>query len=187
MVLAVLDASIVIEVAGVGYEVAVTPQHARALRIGTEALLHTALIVREDDLSLCGFATRDELEVFVLLRGVTGVGPKSALGVLAALTPAQIAVAIEGGDDAAFRRVSGIGPKTAKLITISLAGRLEAPRSVAAGSDDPADRARIALEGLGFPKARAQDAVDEAVAAGVEGVQAIVRAALAALGPAGVR
>ncbi len=85
------------------------------------------MVVREDSLTLFGFGTRDELDVFDLLIGVTGVGPKSALGVLSALSPEQVAEAVQRDDDAVFRKVSGIGPKTAKLITVSLAGKLVAP------------------------------------------------------------
>ncbi|BDZ46938.1 hypothetical protein GCM10025866_28470 [Naasia aerilata] len=126
-VLAASGASVVVEVGGIGYSVAVTPQHALSLRIGDTTLLHTALVVREDDLSLFGFADQEALHVFDLLRGVTGVGPKSALGVLAAMSPDQVAMAVVAEDDAAFRKVSGIGPKTAKLIIVSLAGKLLAP------------------------------------------------------------
>ena len=123
-VLAAVGTTVVIEVGGVGLNVQVTPQHALSLRVGSEATVRTALIVREDDLSLYGFSEADELTVFDLLRGVTGVGPKSAMGVLAAMSPGEIAQAVAVEDDAAFRKVSGIGPKTAKLIVVSLAGKL---------------------------------------------------------------
>src|ERR1700761_5080705 len=123
-VLAIAGPAAIIEVGGVGLAVQVTPAHALSLRVGADAFLRTALIVREDDLSLYGFEGADELEVFDALRGVTGVGPKSAMGVLAALTPGEVAQAINREDDAAFRKVSGIGPKTAKLIVVSLAGKL---------------------------------------------------------------
>ena len=146
----------VIEVGGIGLSITVTPQHALSLRTGQEAVVLTALIVREDDLSLFGFATSDELDVFNLLRGVTGVGPKSALGVLAAMTPSEISHAVAVEDDSAFRKVSGIGPNTAKLIVLSLAGKLSA---VAASSGATANRGptsvgenvTIALVGLGWP------------------------------------
>ena len=181
----------IVEVAGIGYAVAITPEHAMSLRIGAEALIHTALIVREDELSLYGFASRDELEVFDLLRGVTGVGPKSALGVLAAMAPDRIASAVAAEDDAAFRKVSGIGPKTAKLIVVSLAGKLlafSAPGSPPAGQGGARVEALAALTSLGFPERRAEEALDE-VLAGSPGtdVSSLVRLALAALGPAGVR
>ena len=122
-VAAASGSTVVIEVGGVGLKVSVTPQLALSLPIGSTAHLFTTLIVREDDLALFGFTTPDELEIFDLLRGVTGVGPKSALGVLGHLTPTQIASAVATEDDAAFRRVSGIGPKTAKLIVVQQIGR----------------------------------------------------------------
>lgn len=194
VVLALGPGSAVLEVAGVGYAIAITPGHALSLRLGEEALVHTALIVREDELSLCGFASREELEVFDLLRGVTGVGPKSALGVLAAMSPAQVAAAVGAEDDAAFRKVSGIGPKTAKLIVVTLAGKLP---TFAASAPAPVRvqehsrlQAQTALEGLGFPGRRAAEALDAVLAehdGGELGVQAIVRLALAELGSAGVR
>ena len=74
--------SVVIEVGGVGFQVAVTSQVVRAARVGEELRLHTSLIVREDALALFGFTEREELIVFSQLLSVTGVGPKSALGVL---------------------------------------------------------------------------------------------------------
>lgn len=181
----------IIEVGGIGYAVAVTAQHAQSLRTGTEALLHTALIVREDELSLYGFVSRDELEVFDLLRGVTGVGPKSALGVLAVMTPDRIAAAVGADDDAAFRKVTGIGPKTAKLIVVSLTGKLAAfagGRPSPSGWSGARAEALAALTSLGFPERRAEDAIDEALADSPDAtVSALVRLALAALGPAGVR
>ena len=141
-VLAIAGPAVIIEVGGVGLSIQVTPQHALSLRIGSEATLRTALIVREDDLSLYGFVDADELAVFDALRGVTGVGPKSAMGVLAAMSPGEIAHAIALDDDAAFRKVSGIGPKTAKLIVLSLAGKLAiAPSS---GSTPKASTSRSA-------------------------------------------
>ncbi|CAN5194920.1 Holliday junction branch migration protein RuvA [soil metagenome] len=193
-VLGVLGTVAVIEVGGVGLAVQVTPQHGLTLRVGHEASLHTALIVREDDLSLFGFATIDELTVFDLLRGVSGVGPKSALGVLATLTPAQVATAVANEDDAAFRKVSGIGPKTAKLIVVSLAGKLLAPAPTpgVANTSPAGINASViaALVGLGWNERVASQAVDDAVASATDddrqSVQALLRAALAALGP-GVR
>ena len=189
-VLGLAGGSVVVEVGGIGYSVAVTPQHALSLRTGQEVLLHTALIVREDDLSLFGFADHDSLHVFDLLRGVTGVGPKSAMGVLAAMTPDQVATAVASEDDAAFRKVSGIGPKTAKLIVVSLAGKLLAPARPAASAAPAAPKAVggdvvVALIGLGWPERTAQQTVDEVLADdSVERTtQSLLRAALAMLGP----
>jgi Holliday junction DNA helicase RuvA len=190
-VLGVAGTSAVIEVGGVGLSVTVTPQHALTLRVGSEATMRTALIVREDDLSLFGFVDSDELAVFDLLRGVTGVGPKSAMGVLAAMTPGQIAAAVAGEDDAAFRKVSGIGPKTAKLIVVSLAGKMQvAPASAARVPVTKAavsENVLVALVGLGWSERVAAQAIEDALGgASVEEsatVGSLLRLALANLGP----
>lgn len=195
-VLSLTGSHVILEVGGLGYAVQITPQHALSLRVGQETRVHTALIVRDDDQSLFGFATREELEMFDLLRGVSGVGPKSALGVLATLTPDQIAAAVAAEDDAPFRKVSGIGPKTAKLIAVSLAGKILPPVGAPAAPSDPAgsDTARsvvTALVGLGWNEKAATQAVDEVVAAATEDgalpVPALLRLALARLGPQQVR
>jgi len=194
IVLAITGGVAVIEVGGVGLAVQITPQHALSLRPGHETRMHTALIVREDDLSLFGFESAEELAVFDLLRGVSGVGPKSALGVLATLTPDEVARAVAVEDDAPFRKVSGIGPKTAKLIAVSLQGKLIAPTSGTSrrqmtGSSISGDVV-AALVGLGWNERVASQAVDDAAASADEtdraSVQALLRLALSALGP-GVR
>ena len=167
--------SIVIEVGGVGLTVAVTPHVAAATDVGDDVHLHTNLIVREDALSLFGFESRDELVVFTQLLSVTGVGPKSALGVLAALSVTQIAEAVSADDDAPFRRVTGIGPKTAKLIVVQLAGKVVAPRS---GSAPRADAAPgVAAEAVESVAGDASE-VDRAT------VPALLRLTLSILGPA---
>jgi Holliday junction DNA helicase RuvA len=190
-VLAAVGNTVVIEVGGVGLSIQVTPQLALASRVGSEVMLRTALIVREDDLSLYGFAEAEELQVFDLLRGVTGVGPKSALGVLAAMSPAEVSQAVALDDDAAFRKVSGIGPKTAKLIVVSLAGKLAiAGPARVAGVAKPTtvgEDVTIALVGLGWPERVAAQAVEDALASASEAdraaVPALLRLALASLGP----
>lgn len=183
--------SVVLEVAGVGYLVAVTPDVVRTARLGDELHLHTTMIVREDSLSLVGFPTREELAVFAALVAVTGVGPKSALGVLASLPVAQIAEAVANEDDAPFRRVSGIGPKTAKLIVVQLAGRLAvAPAGGNAASAPPAQldgQVVQALIGLGWPERVAAEAVATVIESTPDAertVTGLLRLALAHLGPA---
>jgi Holliday junction DNA helicase RuvA len=184
--------AVVVEVGGVGLSVAVTPQVARTTHLGEQILLHTTLIVREDALSLFGFADREELVVFTQLLGVTGVGPKSALGVLATLTVGQIADAVAADDDAPFRRVSGIGPKTAKLIVVQLTGKITASRPAAAGRADasPAVPAQVvqALVGLGWSERVAAEAVDSVAADAPDSdrasVPALLRLTLSVLGPA---
>ncbi|MDQ1084245.1 MULTISPECIES: Holliday junction branch migration protein RuvA [Microbacterium] len=188
----VADDSLVIVVGGVGFSVAVTAQLARTVHVGDDVHLHTNLIVREDALSLYGFETREELTVFAHLISVTGVGPKSALGVLSSLTVPQIAQAVADDDDAPFRRVSGIGPKTAKLIVVQLAGKLAvvpaAPAAAIAAHGQVPVQVTQALVGLGWTERTAAEAVasvaENASEADRASVQALLRLTLALLGPA---
>ncbi|MFB2599769.1 Holliday junction branch migration protein RuvA [Herbiconiux sp. P17] len=194
-VLTVAGGTAVIDVGGVGFSVAVTPRHALTMRVGAETTVLTTLIVREDSLSLFGFPDQDSLDIFSLLVGVTGVGPKSALGVLAEMTPGEVALAVAREDDAAFRKVTGIGPKTAKLIVVSMAGKIAArplDSGSATGKVNPSrvvrDNVERALVGLGWPERNAAAAVDDALesatAADAANVQSLLRLALAVLGPA---
>lgn len=191
-VLAAAGSSVVIDVGGVGFQVNTTPALVLASREGHELAVHTSLIVREDSLTLFGFGTRDELDVFELLIGVTGVGPKSALGVLSSLSPEQVAEAVHREDDAVFRNVSGIGPKTAKLITVSLAGKLAAPAArpttAPVASGGVAESVLAALTGLGWSERVAAEALDETLATAGEvestSVPTLLRLTLARLGPA---
>lgn len=184
--------ALVVEVGGVGLSVAVTPHVAQATKVGDEVHLHTNLIVREDALSLFGFESRDELTVFTQLLSVTGVGPKSALGVLAALSVTQIAEAVGADDDAPFRRVSGIGPKTAKLIVVQLAGKIIVPRAGRTPGQDAASgvaaQVTQALVGLGWSERAAAEAVaaaaESATPAEKAAVPVLLRVTLATLGPA---
>lgn len=179
----------VVDVAGVGYAVQVTPTHALELRHGERATVTTAMIVREDAISLYGFRDATEREVFDLLTGVSGVGPKSAMSVLSQLTPVQLAQAIANDDVAAFKRVTGVGPKTAKLIILNLKDKLPAAGGVsdAVTISAPASmRADVieALVGLGTAQKVAEQAVDQALedAGAADSVPSLLRAALAIIG-----
>ncbi|AMB58332.1 Holliday junction branch migration protein RuvA [Microterricola viridarii] len=192
-VLSALGATVIIEVGGVGLAVNVTPATALAARIGQELRLQTTLVVREDALTLYGFDSADELAVFELLTGVTGVGPKSGLGVLAVLSPDQVARAVAEDDDAAFRKVSGIGPKTAKLIVLSLTGKLAVTAASAPGPTSVVPTAvgesvLAALVGLGWSEKVAAPVVEltlaEAGDADKGSVAVLLRLALGRLGPA---
>jgi len=185
---------VVIETGGVGFSVFVPADVAHTAVIGDQLQLHTSLIVREDALTLFGFSDRDELEIFGQLLSVTGVGPKSALGVLSHLTVDQIAEAVTAEDDAPFRRVSGIGPKTAKLIVVQLAGKVQ-PRVASAPAGAPAtatvEQVAAALVGLGWSEKVAAEAAaqsaDDATDAERESVPALLRRTLAAMGPGAKR
>ena len=190
----VASSSVVLDVHGVGYAVALPERTALSLREGEETVLHTSMIVREDEQSLTGFTSPEERDLFDLLRSVNGVGPKSALGVLNELTVDQVAQALGDEDDAVFRKVSGIGPKTAKLIVLTLQGKIAAPHGPA--STKAVDRAVAAADqnaivqaliGLGWSERVAKKGVQEMVEGLPEGespgVPELVRRALQLLGP----
>jgi len=178
----------VVDVSGVGYLIHVTPNTSAKFSIGEETQLFTAMVVREDAMTLFGFQSSLEQELFDLLRSVTGVGPKSALAILGALSTAEIASAVALDNDAAFKAVSGIGPKTAKLITVTLAGKLshlvlvDQTDRVSAESD--LGSVVEALVSLGWPERSAQEAVRDASASVKkgEGLEVILRLALSKLG-----
>lgn len=179
---------LVVDVNGVGYLLHVTPGTAAKFSVGEETALFTAMIVREDAMTLFGFVSSLEQELFDLLRSVTGVGPKSALAILGALSAGEIASAVALDNDAVFKSVSGIGPKTAKLITVTLAGKLS--HLVLENQDTkPANATDFssvidALMSLGWAERAAQDAVREAVteAKPGDGRDVVLRLALSRLG-----
>lgn len=182
-VLGAVGSHVVVGVGGIGLQVAVTPQQSLVSSVGSSIALHTTLIVREDELSLYGFATADELAAFDLLRSVSGVGPKSALGVLSHMTPDDLAQAIEREDESAFKPVSGIGPKTARLIIVQLSGKVHA--TVRSGGGEASADVLVALTGLGWPERQAKAALASAAEAGASDAGTLLRAALAELGPRG--
>jgi holliday junction DNA helicase RuvA len=126
-------------VGGVGLLVQCTPGTLATLRPGEQARVATSLVVREDALTLFGFATDDERDVFVLLQTASGIGPRLALAMLAVFTPDALRRAVLSEDVAALTRVPGIGRKGAQRIVLELAGRLGAP-----GSGSPGDAAGVA-------------------------------------------
>ena len=184
---------VVVEVNGIGYLVTVPDRSALRLSVGEEVLLHTAMVVRDDHVAVFGFESREELGLFALLRSVNGVGPKMALAVLGHMTPGAIHDAVVAENDAAFRAVSGVGAKTAKLIVLSLQGAFDhLAHSPQASSSSPpvADVVKAsvvqALIGLGWSEKVAKQGVDEALQeAGNEPVDAsgLLREALSILGP----
>ncbi len=178
--------ALVIDVNGVGYAVNVAPSVASSHDVGDSVDLLTSLIVREDSMTLYGFLSAQELQIFESLLTVSGVGPKSALGVLSVLSPAEVFAAVSSEDDSVFRSVSGIGPKTAKLIIVSLGGRLASvvPVEAAATSAVPAgtrDQVVAALVGLGWPEKVARDAVTASGADEGASVSELLKVTLASL------
>ncbi|CAA9419060.1 MAG: RuvA, partial [uncultured Quadrisphaera sp.] len=121
-----LDAAVV-DVGGVGMLVHATPSSLADLRPGTEATLHTSLVVREDSLTLYGFADDDERDVFEAVQTVSGVGPRLALAMLAVLSPEDLRRAVAGDDLTTLVKVPGIGRKGAQRMVLELGDRLGAP------------------------------------------------------------
>jgi len=146
---------VVIEAAGVGYRLAVSAQTLRSVpAAGSEALLHAHLAIRDDGMHLYGFASEEERELFHMLIGVQGVGPKVALAVLSGGTTRELLNAIATGDSARFQAVPGIGKRTAERIIVELrervAGSAAPDEIVVTKTDDPLALARQGLLGLGF-------------------------------------
>ena len=151
---------LVINVSGVGYLVNVTPEVYQASFSRSDFSLHIAHIIREDAQVLFGFLEEDELETFNMLCTVTGVGPKSAMSVLAHLGVAGVAQAVGTADDTMFKSVSGVGPKTAKLIVLTLSGKLVTSDTTSASSISSEHSVVAALVGLGYQEKLAKSTVD---------------------------
>jgi holliday junction DNA helicase RuvA len=135
----------VIEVGGVGLQVQCAPGTLAGLRAGEQARVATSLVVREDSLTLYGFATDDERNTFELLQTASGVGPRLALAMLAVLTPDALRRAVAAEDLAVLTSVPGIGRKGAQRIVLELAGRLGAPGDgLAAAAVRPGPAAAVA-------------------------------------------
>jgi len=185
-----LDAAVV-QVGGVGLLIQATPTTLAGLRLGATADLATSLVVREDALTLFGFADADEREVFELVQTVSGVGPRLALAMLAVHTPDALRRAVAQEDLAALKRVPGIGHKGAQRIVLELKDRLGPPTSSTPVpvTDDGRVQVVDALVGLGWPVKAAQDAVaqvldDSTDPVTPQEVAGVLRAALRTLGGA---
>ncbi len=180
--------SALVEVDGVGFRLLMSTASLAALPSdGSEVRVLTHLHVREDELTLYGFATEAERDAFEALLGVSGVGPKVALSVLSVLSPDELALAISTRDAAAISSVPGIGSKTAQRIIVDLAGRLAATGHTEGGTSSPptgaaATEAREALLAMGFSAAEVSKAVS---AARGDTTEELVRAALMKLGGTG--
>jgi Holliday junction DNA helicase RuvA len=144
------EALVVVDVGGVGYAVAVTPRTLMNIpSIGEQVVLHTHLHVREDQLSLFGFETTADKELFSLLLGISGVGPKVALAILATLTPDQLRLAVVSGDTATLTAVPGIGKRSAEKLMVELRPKMQAGFEASSGTG-PMAEVREALAGLGY-------------------------------------
>ncbi|MHA7141807.1 Holliday junction branch migration protein RuvA [Arthrobacter sp. Sr33] len=185
--------SAVLDVNGFGMQILATPQTLATLRTGQEAQVFTAMIVREDSMTLFGFEEADQREVFETLLGVSGVGPRLALAVLAVHAPEAIRVAASSGDDKTFSKVPGIGPKGARRIVLELADKL-VPLGTAGAPPKNAWQGQVltAMMGLGWSEKDATTAIDAATAEAPEvaasgNVGDILKLTLRRLGQDGAR
>mgnify|MGYP000936125886 CR=1 FL=1 len=195
----------VIETGGVGMSIQATPTTLSGLRIGEEILIHTEMVVREDSLTLFGFADADERDSFRTLMSAKGVGAKLALAMLAVHTPNALRRAVASQDVAALTRVPGLGPKGAQRVILDVADKLgpvtgddlsaarpaseaaEGPEALAYGGPETHADVVAALVQLGWNEASARQAVSSVTADAAEADQepdmaALLRASLRWLG-----
>ncbi|KAA6223018.1 Holliday junction branch migration protein RuvA [Streptomyces albofaciens JCM 4342] len=185
----------VVEVGGIGMAVQCTPGTLSGLRVGQQARLATSLVVREDSLTLYGFADDDERQTFELLQTASGVGPRLAQAMLAVHSPDTLRRAVANGDEKTLTAVPGIGKKGAQKLLLELKDRLGAPVGTGAAGVGSAvtagwsDQLHAALIGLGYATREADEAVaavaPQAEAALAEGtapqVSQLLKAALQSL------
>lgn len=184
--------SAVLEVGGVGLSLLCTPGTLATLRTGAEATLAATLVVREDSLTLFGFANAEEKQMFELLQSASGVGPKVAQAVIAVMSPDDVRRALAAGDVKALTRVPGIGPKGAQKMILELKDKVGVVGLVGGATSLPSSEAAWrgpvtdGLVGLGWSLKEADKAVDAVApeAGETPDVGALLRAALRTLSKA---
>lgn len=190
-VLAVGGTWLVVDLSGMGLRVLCAPATAGAARLGETIELHTSLVVREDSLTLYGFGSSDERDLFELAQSASGIGPRIALAIVSVFDPAEFAAAVTSGNASAITRVPGIGAKGAAKLVLELKDKVaiftgHTPGATPTGSV-PADwREQVigGLEGLGYSHRDAEAACDRVAAEdpGAEvSVARLLRAALRSL------
>jgi holliday junction DNA helicase RuvA len=153
---------VIVDCGGVGYRLSVSTETLRQVPdVGHEVVLHSHLIPRDDALTLYGFATEDERDLFLMLLGVQSVGPKVALDVLSGGTVRELILALAGGDTARLQSVKGVGKRTAERIVVELREKVgvaapDLPLVPALSSDDPRVIAHEGLVGLGYSPVEAE-------------------------------
>ena len=186
--------TVILDVNGVGYEAFCTGSVFRKITVGAVAELYTYLQVKEDGITLFGFDTPKEKELFLKLISVSGVGPKLGISILAALSADDFAYAVATADVKRLSAVKGLGKKTAEKIVLELHGKISAAEVLGASGDDfsptaataemPAKLSAVeeegvsALMGLGFTRAESTQAVKKARDNGAKTVEEIIMRAL---------
>lgn len=159
--------SVVIENNNIGYKINVSSNTIKDLQLGNMAKIYTKLIVREDDMSLCGFSTKEELQMFELLTSVSKIGPKVGLGILSFASPGQLGAFILSEDVVKLSKAPGVGKKTAERIVLELKDKVDknnvefeptllSQAPIAVSKDEAVD----ALVALGYSASEAKEAVE---------------------------
>lgn len=194
-VLAVTADSVIVENNGIGYEVFCSGKAVSEAQTSGEIALYTYLQVKEDGLTLFGFSSPAEKQIFLDLISVSGVGPKLGIGILSGMPADDVARAIASADVKRLSSIKGLGKKTAEKIVLELHGKISASELIAA--DEPTEKVKkdggmptfspseedavAALMNLGFSRAESQNGVKAAKERGAQGVEEIIRIALTSI------
>ena len=180
------DGLIIVDVNGIGYKIAISPSTMGKLpSVGKEVKIFTYLQVKEDGMSLYGFGSREELNMFERLISVSGIGPKGASGILSAISPSDLCLAIIAEDIKTLSSIPGIGKKTAQRMVLELKDKINTLEAIG-GSEDQTiglhqsntlEEATEALVALGYPRVEAVKAVQSIFAEGMN-VEEIIKNAL---------
>ncbi len=182
-----LGSGIIIDVSGVGYLVTAAPALIESLLSEDEVTLQIATIVREDDISLYGFGSTEQREAFDILRGVKGVGPRLAIGILGQLSLSELVTALTNGDTAPLIRVSGVGKRLADRLCLELKNKIpahfQATLSTTPSRPAPRDPLPLALAQLDSPKTEIDTAMSSPDVPGFDDapIEVRLRAALRVL------
>ena len=177
-------------VGGIGFRVHVTPAFAQGSARDEEITVYTSMIVREDSMTLYGFESCDERDVFTTLMSVSGIGPKIALAALAVLRPDDLRRAVRDQDLATLQRIPGVGKKAAQRMALEIGDKLGTPAALPGAEATPApvpsedtvaSEVSAALVGLGWSEAQATKAIEKLAGSGL-GASDMLRAALVSLG-----
>ncbi|MEW6447471.1 MAG: Holliday junction branch migration protein RuvA [Bacillota bacterium] len=170
----------VIEVGGIGYRVYIPLSlHPHLPEPGVKCRLYTHLIQRDERTELYGFQSEKDRDLFIQLLGITGVGPKAALALLSCLSATEIEKAVHEGDLGVLQMVPGVGKKTAQRILLELKDKLT--KGIKASMPQEVEDVVDALVNLGYRKGEAQKAVQQAVRAGANNLEATLRSSLGLL------
>ena len=178
----------VIENNGIGFSVMSSSNVTARLKLHEKTMIHTYMHVREDDISLFGFLSRDEIQVFKLLIGVSGIGPKGALAIMSTLTVDELRMAVLSDDHKAIAKANGVGPKTAQRVVIELRDKFkledvldgfseEESLSDTSGNDIISEAA-LALGSLGYSNMEALRAIKKIPDCDKMSVEELIKAAL---------